>query len=194
MSFIEITGQPCAGKSTIANKISLDIVVRCIQNRFPKKILYFLLGINFLGLKRSKIIFGWSLAENVSFLFKLNIFFNCVSKFGIFHRYQNPAKYQDLKIVVDEGISHIPFLFLETDSKIVINFISDELQMINVYILQSPEQDIIQARLLSRGHKRLKFMALSIFAGRIQEIEKVLLSKYPSLCKKFKVFDDVSSF
>ena len=194
MSFIEITGQPCAGKSTIVNKISLDIVVRCIQNRFPKKILYFLLGINFLGLKRSKIIFGWSLAENVSFLFKLNIFFNCVSKFGIFYRHQNSAKYQDLKIVVDEGISHIPFLFLETDSKIVINFISDELQMINVYILQSPEQDIIQARLLSRGHKRLKFMALSIFAGRIQEIEKVLLSQYPSLCKKFKVFDDVASF
>ena len=66
--------------------------------------------------------------------------------------------------------------------------------MINVYILRSPEQDIIQARLLSRGHKRLKFMALSIFAGRIQEIEKVLLSQYPSLCKKFKVFDDVASF
>ena len=194
MSFIEITGQPCAGKSTILNKISLDYVIRRIQNRFPKKILYFLSGINFLGLKRSKIIFGWSLAENVSFLFKLNIFFICVSKFGIFHRHQNPVKSQDLKIVVDEGISHIPFLFLETDSKIVINFISGELQMINVYILRSPEQDIIQARLLTRGHKRLKFMALSIFADRIQEIEKVLLSQYPSLCKKFKVFDDVASF
>ncbi len=194
MSFIEITGQPCAGKSTILNKISLDYFIRHIKNRFPKKILYFFSGMHFLGLKRSKIIFSWSLAENVSFLFKLNIFFNCVSKFGIFYRHQNSAKYQDLKIVVDEGISHIPFLFLETDSKIVINFISDELQMINVYILQSPEQDIIQARLLSRGHKRLKFMALSIFAGRIQEIEKVLLSQYPSLCKKFKVFDDVSSF
>ena len=194
MSFIEITGQPCAGKSTIVNKISLDCVIRRIQNRFPKKILYLLLGINFLGLKRSKIIFGWSLAENVSFLFKLNIFFNCVSKFGIFYRHQNHAKYQNLKIVVDEGISHIPFLFLETDSKIVINFISDELQMINVYILRSPEQDIIQARLLNRGHKRLKFIALSTFAGRIHEIEKVLLSQYPSLCKKFKVFDDVASF
>jgi uridine kinase len=51
MSFIEITGQPCAGKSTIVNKISLDYVIRRIQNRFPKKILYLLLGINFLGLK-----------------------------------------------------------------------------------------------------------------------------------------------
>ena len=66
--------------------------------------------------------------------------------------------------------------------------------MINVYILRSPEQDIIQTRLLSRGHKRLKFIALSTFAGRIHEIEKVLLSQYPSLCKKFKVFDDVASF
>ena len=66
--------------------------------------------------------------------------------------------------------------------------------MINVYILRSPEQDIIQARLLNRGHKRLKFIALSTFADRIHEIEKVLLSQYPSLCKKFKVFDDVASF
>jgi len=115
-------------------------------------------------------------------------------KIWYFHRHQNPAKYQGLKIVVDEGISHIPFLFLETDSKIVTNFISDELQMINVYILRSPEQDIIQARLLSRGHKRLKFITLSTFAGRIQEIEKFLLSQYPSLCKKFKVFDDAASF
>ena len=194
MSFIEITGQPCAGKSTILKKISLNYFIRHIKNRFPKKILYFFSGMHFLGLKRSKIIFSWSLAENVSFLFKINIFFNCVSKFGIFYRHQNYAKYQDLKIVVDEGISHIPFLFLETDSKIVINFISDELQMINVYILRSPEQDIIQTRLLSRGHKRLKFIALSAFMDRIQEIEKVLLSQYPSLCKKFKVFDDVASF
>lgn len=194
MSFIEITGQPCAGKSTILNKISQDYVIRHIKNRFPKKILYFFSGINFLGLQRLKILLGWSLAENASSLFKINIFFNCVSKFGIFHQHQKPAKYQDLKIVVDEGISHIPFLFLETDSKIVTNFISDELQMINVYILRSPEQDIIQARLLSRGHKRLQFIALSNFTDRIQEIEKVLLSQYPSLCKKFKVFDDVASF
>ena len=35
MSFIEITGQPCAGKSTILNKISLDYVIRHIKNRFP---------------------------------------------------------------------------------------------------------------------------------------------------------------
>jgi broad-specificity NMP kinase len=194
MSFIEITGQPCAGKSTILNKISQDYVIRHIKNRFPKKILYFLSGINFLGLQRLKILLGWSLAENASSLFKINIFFNCVSKFGIFHQHQKSTKYQDLKIVVDEGISHIPFLFLETDSKIVTNFISDELQMINVYILRSPEQDIIQARLLSRGHKRLQFIALSTFTDRIQEIEKVLLSQYPSLCKKFKVFDDVASF
>ena len=132
--------------------------------------------------------------KNITSLIRIFLLVTFFSKFGIFHRHQNPAKYQDLKIVVDEGISHIPFLFLETDSKIVTNFISDELQMINVYILRSPEQDIIQARLLNRGHKRLKFIALSTFAGRIHEIEKVLLSQYPSLCKKFKVFDDVASF
>ncbi len=194
MSFIEITGQPCAGKSTILTKNKLDNVTRHIKNRFPRKILYFLLGINTLGLQRSKVLFHWSLAENAPFLFKLNIFLNCVSKFGIFYRFQKPAKDKGLRFLVDEGISHIPFLFLEVDPKIVINFISDELKMINVYFLCSPEKDVIQTRLLSRGHKRLKFMPLSTFTGRIQKIEKVLLSEYPSLCKKFKVFDNVASF
>ena len=193
MSFIEITGQPCAGKSTILNKNSSDNVTRHIKSRFPRKIVYFFSGINFLGFQRLKVLFHWSLAENASFLFKLNIFLNSVSKFGIFYKFQKPAKDKDLSFLVDEGISHIPFLFLETDSKIVINFISNELKMINVYLLRSPEKDIIQSRLSTRGHKRLKFLLLSAFTSRTQEIEKVLLSQYPSSCKKFKVFEDVES-
>ncbi len=192
MTLIEVTGQPCSGKSSILVK-NTDHLLRQIKNNFPVKIIYFFLGANSLGRQRLKVLFQWSLAEKAPILFKLNIFFNCVSKFGLFYKFKNQNRNKALRFIVDEGISHIPFLFLETDTKIVIDFISKELQMIRVYFLQSPEQDVIQIRLLSRGHKRLKFMPLSNFTNKTQAIEKVLLSQYPSLCKKFEVFEDVAS-
>lgn len=96
-------------------------------------------------------------------------------------------------ILVDEGISHLPFLFLNSDTIKVVDFISNELQQTNVHYLNSPGSGLIEQRLTIRGHKRLNFLLLSAFVNRINEIEHNLLSEYPKLCKQFKVFEDAAS-
>ena len=52
-------------------------------------------GINFLGLTRAKILFYWSLDEDAPIYFKMNIFRNAVSKFGIFLSFQTQINNND---------------------------------------------------------------------------------------------------
>lgn len=193
MNLIEITGQPCAGKTSFVLNTVLDNKVKPFNNKSFYKIYYFFLGIIFLGLKKTKILFSWSLIEDVPFYFKMNIFFNAVSKFGIFSYINKSKNNNSIKILVDEGISHLPFLFLKTDTKEIIDFISFGLRKTRVIYLSSPGHDIILNRLLNRGHKRLKFLLLNSFTSRNREIENILLSNYPSLCKKFNIIKNARS-
>ena len=193
MNLIEITGQPCAGKTSFVLNTLLDNEVKPFTNKSFYKIYYFFLGVIFLGLKKTKILFSWSLIEDVPFYFKINIFFNAVSKFGIFSYIHKSKNNNSMKILVDEGISHLPFLFLKTDTKEVIDFITFGLRKTIVIYLSSPGHDIILNRLLNRGHKRLKFLLLNSFTNRNREIENILLSNYPRLCKKFNIIKNVKS-
>ena len=141
-----------------------------------------------MGLKRSRVLFSWSLAEEAPFFFRINIFRNAVSRFGIFYKMDlltsaNPSK----KLIVDEGVSHLPFIFLKTDTLEVVNFISHELNKTNVFFISSPSSKTIKSRLIKRGHKRLTFLSVNFFSERVLEIENVLLSQYHSHCKKFVV-------
>ena len=193
MSFIEITGQPCSGKTSfISNKV-LDKECNLFNQGLLARIFYFCSGINFLGLSRAKILFFWSLGENAPLYFKMNIFRNAVSKFGIFLSLQAPTSNNVVRYILDEGVSHLPFLFLKTDTTLVIDFIASELQTTDVHYLISPGYDVIHHRLLKRGHKRLKFLHLSSFIIRTEEIEEIMLAQYPKVCKKFKILKDVTS-
>lgn len=193
MSYAEITGQPCAGKSSVIRNKALDSQTVSLNQGYIRKIFYIFSGINFLGFRRLKVIFLWSMIEDAPIYFRLNIFFNATSKFGIFSYLQSSSNNNGKHILVDEGVSHLPFLFLNSDTIKVINFISVELQKTNVQFLRSPGYDVIENRLLIRGHKRLKFLLLNTFATRMNEIENNLLFQYPSLCKKFIVFEDAAS-
>ncbi|MBT7275275.1 MAG: hypothetical protein HN886_02330, partial [Woeseiaceae bacterium] len=193
MSFIEITGQPCSGKTSfISNKVP-DKERNLFNQGLLARIFYFCSGINFLGLSRAKILFFWSLGENAPLYFKMNIFRNAVSKFGIFLSLQAPTSNNVARYILDEGVSHLPFLFLKTDTTLVIDFIASELQTTDVHYLISPGYDVIHHRLLKRGHKRLKFLHLSSFIIRTEEIEEIMLAQYPKVCKKFKILKDVTS-
>ena len=193
MSFLEITGQPCSGKSSFIAKQASDKEAYFFKQGPISKIFSFFSGINFLGPKRVKVLFDWSLIEDAPLYFRINIFRNAVTKFGIFSSLQASTNDYGARLLVDEGISHLPFLFLKTDTSVIVNFITTELQITNVHYLSSPGYDVINNRLLSRGHKRLTFLRLSSFVTRIREIESVLLSQYPNLCKKFRTFEDVTS-
>ena len=60
MSFIEITGQPCSGKTSFISNKMLDKETNLFKQGFFRRIFYFCSGINFLGLTRAKILFYWS--------------------------------------------------------------------------------------------------------------------------------------
>lgn len=191
MGFVEITGRPCSGKSTHVDQQILNKKAVLLNQGILVKLIYVILGINFLGFKRLKTLYDWSLIEDAPLYFKINIFLNALSKFGSFKYLKkiNSSKTPDL--IIDEGISHIPFLFLKTDTSVVIDFITRELKSLNVAYLSSLKDEVMYNRLLNRGHKRLKFLSLNSFIESTIKIENNLLTKYPTLCKKFKIIDNV---
>ena len=194
MTFIEITGQPCSGKSSfISQEITNMKTYAAYKMSNLKKLFIFFYGLKYLGFQRSKTLYSWSAKESAPFFFQINIFRNAVSKFGIFQDLcRAKADFDKLKIV-DEGLSHIPFLFLNTDTEQVVDFISDELRRVNVKFLKSPGSDVIRERLRNRGHKRLKFLSVDIFIKRNNEIENILLNLYPALSEELKVFEYVEN-
>ena len=136
MTFIEITGQSCSGKSSfVAKKVMISKELDIYKQSNLAKLFIFFYGIYYLGLKRTKVLFSWSLKEDASLFFRINVFRNAVSKFGIFQDLNTSPSGSFLKIV-DEGLSHLPFLFLNTDTELVVGFISNELRKVNVRFLK----------------------------------------------------------
>lgn len=190
MELIEITGQPCSGKTNfIDRETKADKSIKKYDLR--RNLANFFIGIYYLGYSRTKTLLFWSLKEDVSFFFKLNIFRNSVIKFSIFITNYKLDKYKNTKLYVDEGISHLPFLFLKIDTFKVLKFTNKELLKTKVIFLKSSSQLEIKERLQRRGHKRLRYLSLNIFVERNMEIEDFLLKKYPELCKDLRIKENV---
>ena len=189
MDIIEITGQACVGKTHFIQK-SIDgkNMVNLVKYRRLEKVFAFVAGFKYLGPRRAAKLYFWSLNESAPYYFRLNIFINAVSKFGLKVGESGIKSSSQLIVFRDEGISHLPFLFLNTDTELVVDFLKSEINNIAMYFLRSPGCQVIQDRLGSRGHKRLEFMSITSFVQRNDEIEKTLLSVYPNLCKKMEIF------
>ena len=188
MNFIEITGQPCSGKTTFLNSYTFDgIKPQIYKQRMVLKLMNFIRGAIYLRSKISHLLV-WSLKEQGSFAFKLNIFRNAVSKFGIFVDLKKTYRSSKHIMIVDEGISHLPFLFQNTKTKDVLRMFISELKDVEVIFLASPGTSIIKERLLSRGHKRLKYLGLDSFVSRNSDIESLLINKYALMSKNFLIF------
>jgi len=186
LKILEVTGQPGSGKSyCIKNLIEADNRYIDMPFGIMARLGAFFSGMTRLGIKRCKTLWVWSFREICPTYFKLVIFFNAVSKFG---RLPNSGNINDAStLLVDEGISHLPFLFLNTDAELVIDFLRSEIKYIHIYFLKSPGFRVIQDRLGSRGHKRLQFMSMTFFIHRNDEIEKTLLNVYPNLCRNIEI-------
>ena len=135
------------------------------------------------------ILLAWSKKEEVSFLFRLNIFRNAVSKFGVFKYLKDEKTDSKSTNVVDEGISHLPFLFQNTHSSLILDFISGELTNIGVIFLKSPGKEELIKRLKKRGHKRLRFLSVDEFVVTNNKIETYLIHRYPHNCRNFRTLD-----
>ena len=186
-AFLEITGQACSGKTSfLSKKVSIEENFLIYASGNFRKILNFISGLRYLGIFKIKILFKFTLKERGSLYFKMNVFRNAIAKFGIFNHLNKLKKYSKT-IVIDEGISHLPFLFLETKTEEVVDFISNELKQIQVIFLISLDRNVIKSRMKYRGHKRLRFLALDDFLDKNNSIEQSLLTKYPDLCSSLIV-------
>jgi len=191
MKFTEITGQPCAGKTSFIKNGKLgETLYHSYTQGILVKTVNFFRGLCYLDLARLRKLFTWSFDEQASIFFKLNIFRNAVSKFGIYSSLNKKNFNNSSSLLVDEGISHLPFLFLNTKTDHVLNLIRLELETIQVIILKSPGLEVIENRLKKRGHKRLRFLSLNTFIDRNFKIESLLLSSYSELCLGIKILEN----
>lgn len=192
MKFYEISGQSCTGKTSfIKEHVKSDKNYILYERNTINLFFDFICGLKYLGIKRIKTIFLWSLKEDASLLFRLNIFRNSVTKFGIFLKLTNNKKSRKQTYLVDEGVSHIPFIFLNTSTDEVINFIAFELSSLNIKFLTCDQRNDIESRLSKRGHKRLMFLDKTDFVNRNFSIQSILIKIYPGLCKSFVRLENV---
>ena len=147
MKFYEISGQSCTGKTSfIRDHLKSDKNYILYERNTVNLFSDFISGLKYLGIKRIKRVFLWSLKENAPLLFRLNIFRNSVTKFGIFLKLTNNDKSRKRTYLVDEGVSHLPFIFLNTSTNEVINFIAFELSSLNVKFLTCDQRNDIESR------------------------------------------------
>ena len=194
MCAIEITGQSCSGKTSFSSKkvsIEQNLTIYKIGNL--RKILNFAAGLKYLGASKAMVLMNFALKEKGPLFFRINIFRNAVSKFGIF-THVNYSTNNSKILIIDEGLSHLPFLFLETNTKDVVSLIANELSKIEIIFLIPSNRNVIKCRMKIRGHKRLKFLNIDDLINKNNLIEQSLLIEYPDLCANFTVSEYVEDF
>ena len=184
---IEITGIPASGKSTFLMKKGIEGFdpskrknTQGQKNKFilvkiGYEIWFFILGCISLSPSNLFFFFKSSLHEKGSILQNLNIFRNIIRKFGI----RNLAIKENTDCYIDEGISHIPFNLLNSDTTKIIELTALFLKPISLYYVDHPSIESLEKRLNKRGHSRLKYWSTEAFVKKNLEIGELITSIYP---------------
>ena len=209
MKIVEFTGVPCSGKSTAIVELSklgnVEIfskgwLVKSLgvqsNNELYKTIVYefYMLITGLCSIRIVNLVKFVSsiMSFNESLFFKFNILRNVIHKYSI-HRHLSNIE-EDKTIVVDEGISHIPYLFLgHVEQLKKIDFMVFH-QDSKPYVvkLKIKESDAIK-RLKSRGHKRVKLDSeIQEFAKKCyqcSDYQDSILRKYSRLIRLDSISD-----
>jgi AAA15 family ATPase/GTPase len=192
MDIIEITGSPCSGKSTLLESINIlenNLSVQTIYgNPYAKnnilylniqKLFFCFLGFYVTSNPLRKFLLGKIYASESHFIHQFRLVLQTFLKFG--RQSYLSKKISDKSLIVDEGISHIPFnLFLtESDISIFISLLPNEYKKIKVYCLFESEA-LLYARLEKRGHKRVvnNEMAIKDFIKKNNAVYNLIGIKY----------------
>lgn len=173
---IECTGVPCVGKSTFLEFVHksnpelvfsrCDLIPGSLRKAIPVvgrlyaevKLLVLYLFDGPLSFRNHWDLLRASLNCNESFFFSLNIFRNVLLKFAV-DSYVH-KRYRGEIVFIDEGISHLPFLFQNStsDLRIVDGLYARfrEIMASNLVLIMEAGDADIGNRLANRGHKRLK--------------------------------------
>jgi hypothetical protein len=161
---IEITGAPCSGKTTFLKSNFADAKV--LKSLFPEtasvfsklihsiKSIFKVLVTRQLTTQQLRWLIRKTLQYDASLISKLNAFRNCTLKFDNHFR-----MVEDSFVVVDEGISHIPFI-LEIQSPTEIDeftaLFRKHLAGVTILFVEAPaDKEILFVRLCRRGHVRI---------------------------------------
>lgn len=155
--YTEVTGSSCAGKTTYFENVQSYITGGNISGCFFPSIVvrgvFFVLGFIYLMMHPAKLF--WIIRQcrdiPLSFLHKFSAVRNVVEKFGCYLLFSKQA------VVVDEGVSHIPFVF-QLSAKQILDFLTvfrNELQNISILLVPAPPEKDLIVRLIARGHKKV---------------------------------------
>lgn len=185
----EITGLPCSGKSYFCNDIDgfLNKKKLSIVKAIFFEIKLLLLGIFFLKTSTLYAFLILCLHEKAPLTYRLKIFRNIIKKFGVYKKF----RYVVTGGYVDEGISHIPFNLLHSNTAEVINILRPYLSLINVKYIKVNSNTCLRERLTERGHERLVFLDVDEFIHLNRNVEITLLAIYPDFCLTFEVMENV---
>lgn len=192
MGIIEITGSPCSGKSTILKSINvLDSNIsfrRIYGNPYARsnvfylnvqKLFFCLLGLYETSNPLKKFLLRKIYSSESRFIHQLRLIFHTFLKLG--RQSYLLKKPSDENILIDEGISHIPFnLFLtESDISKYLSLLPNEYKKNKVYCLFESEA-LLYTRLGKRGHKRLvnSDLAIKDFITKNNTVYHLIRIKY----------------
>ncbi len=161
---IELTGPPGSGKTTFTDENYPDKHVLLggmpISYNRGKRILYSFLLIFYailtgaINLVQILWLVKKSLTYDERLFVRINALRNSMIKFGYIFFKSNV----DETMVIDEGISHIPFILGLTDKEIndFVKLFYRDLSRISIIFIDSVPKEILEKRIVIRGHKRVR--------------------------------------
>jgi len=209
----EITGMPACGKTALLKQAAREIApeVKIFSGKLMKKclgipdwivsdksiFLKFLLFVyacqNFRIFSTTyKITFKIICRMEYSLLMKAYIYFNIYKKIGRFNFVKKHLS--QFHVVVDEGLSHIPFNLTDFHSKKITSIekvyipLKEQLKNIHLIVLDSTHLDIEQ-RLCRRGHRRFDREKAHLFVEINRNIENGIASFGKKYFKHCSVLD-----
>jgi hypothetical protein len=202
----EVTGVPGAGKTTLLRNVtrkndnnillfSDDLVLRHFKmdfigpnplRRVLSDIMLLLIFLRHFNSCRTFMIQVLSLLmkNRERILIKMNILRNIILKLGRFHFIEKNLTKE--VVLVDEGISHIPFSLTDyrgesnIDIDALLKPLSSQVSKVKVIILDHESIDV-KHRLAIRGHKRFKKRKSVTFLNHFVHLNNQVIDAYKSL-------------
>lgn len=161
----EVTGVPCSGKSTLVRSWLRFDGYTILLGGMPLSFGPFKRGsvsvfLSLYGLFKRSItirqawwLFSQAVRYDEKFFSRLNALRNSLTKFG----YGYYKKKSGL-ILVDEGVSHIPFILGLSNESVdcFIELFRPQLEHLSIILVATPSDDTLRQRIITRGHKRVR--------------------------------------